>query len=802
MLPSLKRLFKDYAESGALHTLVPVESAIDDFVLATKNGALLAAVEIHGVDAECLETSKIEHITQRFQRALKTFGENYRIYQYFCKEPADHIPQPSHGNPIVQQAENNRAAYLGSKNLSRIRIVWVIVDESWKQSLSPQRGWRAFVKQPFSTASEIDRLRNTLEKACKEVNDKAQHLTIDLAEVLKPERLSKERAFQFLYRFLNYQSHKTTTAKLHYDQFVDFQLVDSHLECHRDHLRLDNEFVVVLTLKDLPSQTKANLLARLQDIPCNLVAVTEWKRTSNASIRKLVRSKQRHFHNSKVSVANYLNSAATGPKDVLVDQSAGAVVNDLGGCLEAMDLHDRYFGEFSFTIVLHDADLPKLRRAVAECVKACAACDITLIEERYNLLNAFLSTLPGNDAFNLRRVWISDANYADCSFLFAPSEGYRSGSSLGDHIAVLETNNHTPYFFNLHTGDIPHTFVLGATGSGKSFLLNFFLIHLQKFAPYTVIFDVGGSYEGLTRLVGGTYVRVDLGNLTFRINPFSLPLTPENHRFLLSFVRVLIESAGYVLTATDERDIHDQIENLYSIDPTQRRLLTLANILNRPLREQLGRWVQGGPHAALFDNVEDNVSFAAFQTFDFEGMSKVPELLQPLLFYILHRANAIVYDPALLSTFKVFAIDEAWRLLQHPVIRSYVQEALKTWRKKNAAMILATQSGDDLVQSAMLPVAVESCLTKIFLANPGMDARIYRDAFHLNETEAALIAGLSPKRQLLVHRTDNSAVLNLNVDPKGYWLYTNNPIDNQKKREAFDRYGFDQGLDFLARSHS
>ena len=54
-------------------------------------------------------------------------------------------------------------------------------------------------------------------------------------------------------------------------------------------------------------------------------------------------------------------------------------------------------------------------------------------------------------------------------------------------------------------------------------------------------------------------------------------------------------------------------------------------------------------------------------------------------------------------------MDEAWRFLRHPTIQRYILEALKTWRKKNAAMILATQSSADLVRSEMLNVVVESC---------------------------------------------------------------------------------------------
>jgi type IV secretion system protein VirB4 len=99
----------------------------------------------------------------------------------------------------------------------------------------------------------------------------------------------------------------------------------------------------------------------------------------------------------------------------------------------------------------------------------------------------------------------------------------------------------------------------------------------------------------------------------------------------------------------------------------------------------------------------------------------------------------------------------------------------------------------------MLPVAVESCPTKLFLANPGMNREAYATAFHLNETETNLIAGLTPKRQLFLKQPGIAKVLNLEVDRKEYWIYTNNPRDNARKREAFERYGFHAGLEQLAK---
>ena len=173
-----------------------------------------------------------------------------------------------------------------------------------------------------------------------------------------------------------------------------------------------------------------------------------------------------------------------------------------------------------------------------------------------------------------------------------------------------------------------------------------------------------------------------------------------------------------------------------------------------------------------------------------------------MLFYILHRANEVITNREISSTFKAFFIDEAWVFLRNSSIQQYVTEALKTWRKHNAAMVLSTQSLDELKRSELLAIIVESCATKIFLANPDMDQDLYRRQFHLNDTEVEWIATLLPKRQFLIKTPELAKVANLNVDRRSYWLYTNDPYDNQKRKEAFAAYGFEKGLDFLAGAHS
>ncbi len=171
-------------------------------------------------------------------------------------------------------------------------------------------------------------------------------------------------------------------------------------------------------------------------------------------------------------------------------------------------------------------------RACAEFYKVFSVHDAQLYEEKYNLLNAFLAAVPGNHAFNLRYLYLLNTNYADFSFLFTLHCGETRNHHLRqEYLAVLETNHHTPYFLNLHYRDIAHSMILGRTGAGKSFLLNFLITNLQKYDPYTFIFDLGGSFESLTQLFGGSYIRVGLESEDFKINPFSSPTNQRESRF-------------------------------------------------------------------------------------------------------------------------------------------------------------------------------------------------------------------------------------------------------------------------------
>ena len=809
----LKRVVKNYEETGALNENIGVFGFVDEHTFITKAGDLGMVLQVEGVDYECLDTKETDNLTKRLESALKLFDPKFRVYQYLFKTNNPPIPHTPVADKIAKAAIETRLHYFKTKShdLYSLNIYYVILYEGFRYQSSfaqamakllsaPALAWEE-LKGFFSSEKKIIFITSEIEKAQRILRQRTENFILQVNDFVKIRLLPKCDAYQFLRKLVNFAPEKRAPHRLKYDTHVDFLMADSAVECYPAYLRVDDFHVRVLTLKEPTAQSWPLILKQLYEVEASLHVVTEWRPRSNADARKKIQSARRHFHNSKTSLMSQMRTEGS-PSDVLVDDSKESLVQSLGECLTELELKGSYFGEFSLTAVIYAADRQALERACGEVYKVFSMNDGSLYGERYNLLNAFFATIPGNQHFNLRRMDVLNTNYADYSFLFTLHTGDEWNKHLDrEYLAIFETNHSSPYFFNLHYLDIGHALLTGQTGTGKSFVCNFLIVKLQKYQPYTFILDLGGSYKSITQLFGGSYLKVGIADAPFTINPFSLDPTKENLNFLFLLVKVLIEGKGqYRFTHADDKEVYEQIESLYQLPTNLRTLGVLANTLRKDLADKLHKWTEGGQYASVFNNKEDTLTFSRFQCFDFEGMDQYPEVIEPLLFYILHRANAVIYDPAISTTFKAFFMDEAWRFFSHPVIRSYIVEALKTWRKKNAAMVLSTQSLDELRKSEILDVVLESCATKIFLANPALDTELYKNTFHLNDNEIEMISGLIPKRQLFIKRPDMAKVLNLNVDGKSYWLYTNDPNDNQRREEAFRAHGFEQGLEVLARS--
>jgi type IV secretion system protein TrbE len=812
---SLANVIKPWKESAALNAHISLYGFWNETTFLTKSGDLGIILRVSGVDYESLDRSEQEYAVKRLEAALKAFGPGFHIYQYLFKSNRPDIPFANYDDPVVETAIEQRKKFFDAKrdHLYQIDIYYCVLLEGVRSKTGVGSALARFFRDPegaigelrsqFSNDTTKQLLRMHIERDLQQLQQHVQAFIRQLADFVNIEVFDQQAQFQFFRRLLNYDDWRVAGTPQS-TQFLDYQVVNSDIEAERDHLRVGDHLVRVLTMKEAITETRPLVLDALLKIPANFYVVTEWTPLAADKARREVNKRRRHFNMSKTGFVSQMGNDATktNPRDVLVDESKQADIENLGDCLRALG-EGQSLGDFSLTIVLYGRSRAELDPLLAEFAGVFTTADGNLFAETYNQLNAYFAVVPGNYAFNLRKLYLLNTNYADLSFLFTILPGEKINAHLGtEYLAALETDNCTPYFLNLHNGEVAHTLILGMTGSGKSYLCNFLLQNSQKYAPLTFIFDIGGSFHSLTTIFGGSYLNVGQEARDFTINPFSLPPTKNNLQFLFSFFRVLIEGneQRYRLDFKDERRLWDALERIYVLESSQRTISNLANIIGE-LKERLHRWTRGGQYGFLFDNAEDTLSFSRFQTFNFHGWNDAPEVLEPLLFYVLHRASNEIGDTQKLATFKLFLLDEAWLFIKNETIRNYVVQAQKTWRKHNAAMILATQSIKELEESGMLAIVAESCPTKIFLANPEMNREVYREAFHLNATELDLIGGLVPPGQMLIRKAQSSKKVHLNVDSVSHWMATNNARDNLKKRDYFDRFGIADGLRRLAEDH-
>jgi type IV secretion system protein TrbE len=419
------------------------------------------------VDYECLDGQSLDQLTKRLESALKLFDENFRVYQYLFKRNHEAIPYTLPANSVVSAAIRNRIAYLRSRadNLFSLSIYFVVLYEGTSPANQVSATAGNFATNPtatlrqllgrFSSRKQIVFLDRALRHSQNQLRQKVESFIVQVGDFLSVRLLDKNDAFRVMKKTLNFAPEKLELARLRHDTFLDYYLPESHLECHRGYLRLDDYYVKVLTLKEPSAQSLPLIFKGLLEVQANYHVVSEWKKEDSGKTRRAIQAKRRHFHNTKRSFFSQVNVNDASPHDILLDDSKESQVRELGEGVKEIELRGNYFGQFSLTVVIYDLDLRRVERACADFYKVFSIHDAQLYEEKYNLLNAFLAAVPGNYAFNLRYLYLLNTNYADYSFLFTLHCGEQRNRHLRqEYLAVLETDHHSPYYLNLHYRDV------------------------------------------------------------------------------------------------------------------------------------------------------------------------------------------------------------------------------------------------------------------------------------------------------------------------------------------------------------
>ena len=770
-----------FAKAGAACRIVPVSRFVGDHIFALKGGGYGCLFSLTGIDEEGLTDLELDARTRSIEGALRGLPEGSCLYQYTRVMSGFHLPrQTKYANPTTEVFVSDRLTFL-EKTAAFRRI-----DLHWCLTLEPSK-IKAFERKPQENAADTSRILAELEKT-------AAILQSHLSNTLGLRLLGKSETFQFFSYLFNLEEW-AGHDQLRDDTGVDRQIVKSPVVWHSDYLQVGRRHVQMFSLKTTPEASRPCLFSGLLSLDCDSVLCSTWRVKSAASARSEIDAQEKFISFFKVGV---LTRVVSGRDTESLETRAGAKaansnVDDLSEVVRALDKKAQ--GEYSLRLLLAGQSLEQLRHIVPAVHRIFVDARAQVIEETLGNLSAFYAMFPGNHKFNVFSLWLAEDHHARLSSAFVPHIGHPYSEDLdAEYLNILETRTRTPFFQDVYVDGVRVMLILGPTGTGKSVHGNQLTSLEQKYGGFTYIFDIGGSYESVIELYGGRVERI--GKDGPRANPFALEPTESNIKFLYSFVKLLLTNGGAELEPEDDDVIHKAVQNMYLLDPENRRLSNL--FLPKKLDRYLTKWVGKGIYNAVFDNVEDSLSLSRVQCFDFQGVNneQYRDLIEPLMVWLLRRINDVLYSPANLGVPKHILIEEIFSSMKNKQLLEAALASIKTVRKNLGGVTLIGQSADDLGANA--DSIVNSCTSFLFLKDATFNRKRYAELFKMNDQQIALFESLQDREGLYIRRDGITKVVTLNLDSRSYATFSTKPKDRVRRSKLIAKYGLSEGIERFA----
>ena len=774
-----------FAKAGAACSIVAISRFVGPNIFALKGGGYGCLFSLAGMDEESLTDLELESRVRQIEGALRGLPEGSCLYQYTRVMSGFDLPrQPQYTNTVTEVFASDRLAHL-DKTAAFRRI-----DLHWCLTLEPAKV-KAFEQKPKENAHENSRMLADLEKT-------ATLLEGHLGTSLGLRLLSKNAAYKFFSYLFNLEDW-ASDDQLRCDTGVDRQIVKNPVAWHSDFVQVGKRHVQMFSLKATPEASRPCLFSGLLSLDCDSVLCSTWRVKSASSARKEIDQQEKFISFFKVGV---LTRVMSGRDTSSLETGAGAKaannnVDDLSEVIRSLDKKAQ--GEFSLRLLLAARSPEQLRDVVPSVHRIFVDARAQVIEETLGNLSAFYAMFPGNHKFNVFPLWLAEDHHARLSSVFAPHIGHPHSEDLdSEYLNIFETRTRTPFFQDVYVDGVRVMLIIGPTGTGKSVHGNNLIALEQKYGGFTYIFDIGGSYESVVELYGGRVDRV--GKDGPRVNPFALEPTESNIKFLYSFVKLLLTNGGAELEPEDDDVIHKAVQDMYLLDPANRRLSNL--FLPKKLDRYLSKWVGKGLYNAVFDNVEDSLSLSRLQCFDFQGVNneQYADLIEPLMVWLLRRINDVLYNPANLGVPKHILIEEIFSSMKNKQLLDGALASIKTVRKNLGGVTMIGQSADDLGENA--DSIVNSCTSFLFLKDATFNRKRYAELFKMNEQQIALFDSLQDREGLYMRRDGLTKVVTLNLDSRSYATFSTKPKDRVRRSKLIEKYGLSEGISRFAQGET
>ena len=358
---------------------------------------------------------------------------------------------------------------------------------------------------------------------------------------------------------------------------------------------------------------------------------------------------------------------------------------------------------------------------------------IHISKRAYNQLELFVNSFPGNcygmNADYDRFLTLGDA--ATCLMYKekivhsedTPFKVYytdRQGVPVAIDISGKEGRNKLT--------DNSNFFVLGPSGSGKSFYVNSMVRQAHEQDTDIVLVDTGNSYEGLCEYFGGKYISYT-GEHPITMNPFKIKREEWNIEklgFLKNLVMLIWKGSQGTVSKTEDRLIEQVINEYYDAYFTTKRVSNLCfNSFYEFSTERLPKiceenglhgidlssynyllkdFYKGGSHdVTLNENMDSSLFDETFIVFEIDSIKDDP-LLFPLVTLII--MDVFLQKMRIKKNRKMLIIEEAWKAIASPMMAEYIKYLYKTARKFWASVGVVTQEIQDIIGSEIVKEAI------------------------------------------------------------------------------------------------
>jgi len=740
-------------------------------VILNKDGSFQRTIRYRGPDLESASAEELVSFTARVNNVLKRFGSGWALFFEADRRPASEYPSSDWSDGAAFLVDEERRAHFESagrhfESVYHLTFAWLPpTDRTTKgEALFLTRENAA---APASWRDYLDAF--TLE------TDRA----IDLLAALLPEcqALDDSGTLEFLHGTISTKRHPVAVPAS--PMFLDALLADCALTGGLEPM-LGAQHLRIISVQGFPPASEPGFLDSLNRLGFPYRWTTRFIALDKAMATKELAKYRRQWFAKRKSIAAIIKETLFNEQSVLVDADADNKAADADAALQELGGDDVSFGYFTASVVVADEDAAAVDAMSKEIERVLNGLGFVTIRESVNAVDAWLGSLPGQLYANIRQPLIHTLNLAHLAPLSAVWAGAEWNQHLGGPpLLVATTHETTPFRLSTHIGDVGHALIVGPTGAGKSVLLALMALQFRRYkAAQIFAFDKGKSLRAAILSLGGAFH--DLGS---EDAPAFQPLAGIDGASARSraqdWLLGILAQEGVAIDPSIRDALWLALSNLAEAPARERTLTGLVLLLQRAdLRAALKPFTIDGAHGALFDAEEETLDLSEVHGFEMEALMRREAAVAPALAYIFDRLDAR-FDgrPTLLL------IDEAWVFLDHPLFAARLRDWLKTLRKKNVSVVFATQSLSDIAASRIAPTIIESCPSRIFLANDRAQEAGIRptyEGFGLNARQIELIATASPKRHYYYQSAIGNRLFELGLGPVALALCgASSPADQQ-----------------------